>query len=140
MNIASPIARVALGLIFTFFGLSSFFMTSVPTLPGIAGTLNTALFQSHWNLAVALAQLVAGILLLVNRYVTVALIILGAFLYNSLAFHILALPSFLPMPLLVIVLWVVAAWPYRSDFARLFKAKPGNYARKKTSDAIYENG
>ena len=116
-------ARILLGLLFTFAGLSGPFMGSPPPLPGLAGTLNMAFYHSHWNLVIGLAQAVAGILLLVNRYVTLALIILGAFLYNSLAFHALTMPSTLPIPLVVLAVWIVACWPYRKDFGALFTAK-----------------
>ena len=124
MPIVSAIARIVLGLLFTFAGFSAPFMGSPPPLPGIAGTLTMALYQSHWSYAIAFAQAVAGLLLLLNRYVTVALIVLGAFLYNSIAFHALAFPSTLPLPLLVVALWIAACWPYRSQFAELFNAKP----------------
>ena len=120
MKIASLVARILIGLVFTFFGIFTFFMGPPPPLPGVAGDLNAAFYHSHWNLVVAFAQLVAGVLLLINRYVPVALIILAGFLYNSLAFHSLALPAVLPLPITVLVLWFLVAWPYRSAFATLF--------------------
>lgn len=123
MKIASLIARILLGLLFVFAGVFTFFLKSPMPVPGIAGEVNLALFQSHWILAVALAQAVAGILLLVNRYVPVALIILAAFLYNSFAFHVLTSPQGLPMFGIAFVLWFTAAWPYRAAFAMLFNAK-----------------
>ena len=49
-------------------------------------------YQSHWVLFIGFAQLVAGLLLLTNRFVPVALIIMAAFLYNSYAFHITVMP------------------------------------------------
>ena len=123
MSIVSIVARILLGLLFTFAGLSAPFMGPPPPLPGLAGSLTTALYLSHWSVAVAFAQAVAGILLLANRYVTVALIVLGAFLYNSIAFHALAFPSTLPLPLAVVGLWVLACLPYRSHFAQLFNVR-----------------
>ena len=123
MAIASVIARVLLGLLFTFAGLSTPFQGPPPPLPGLAGSLSVAFYQSHWNLAIALAQAVAGVLLLLNRYVPFALLILGAFLYNSIVFHSLTMPSTLPIPLVVVLLWFIACWPYRSQFAQLFTAK-----------------
>jgi hypothetical protein len=67
--------------------------------------------------------LIAGILLLLNRYVTVALIIIAAFLYNSFAYHVLAFPAALPLALVAFVLWFLSAWPYRSEFATLFNTR-----------------
>lgn len=124
MSNVSLIARILLGLLFTFAGLSPIFMGNPPPMPGLVGQLNTALYASHWMYAISLAQLVAGILLLANRYVPVALIILGAFMYNSIAFHSLLMPSTLPIPIAVVITWVVACLPYRAHFAALFTAKP----------------
>jgi putative oxidoreductase len=124
MSVVSVIARVLLGLIFTFAGISPLFISNPAPMPGLAGTLNTAFFQSHWIYAISLAQVVAGVLLLANRYVPVALVILAAFLYNSLAFHGLTMPEMLPLPIAVVALWVLAALPYRTHFASLFTAKP----------------
>lgn len=120
MKIVSLIARILLGLDFAFFGVFTFFQKAYFPMPGVAGELNAALFHSHWNLSVAIAQVVAGVLLLVNRYVTVALIILAAFLYNSFTYHILAFPAGLPLAAIAFVLWFLVAWPYRSAFATLF--------------------
>lgn len=120
MKIVSLVARILLGLDFAFFGVFTFFQKAPMPMPGVAGELNVALFDSHWNLVVAFAQVVAGILLLLNRYVTVALIIIAAFLYNSFAYHILAFPAALPFALLAFIFWFLAAWPYRSAFATLF--------------------
>ncbi|HET9029203.1 MAG TPA: hypothetical protein VFN49_03430 [Candidatus Aquilonibacter sp.] len=122
MRIASLVARILLGALFTFAGVSAFFMGPPPPMPGLVGAVTHDFYVSHWNLAVAFAQLAAGILLLLNRYVTLALIIIGAFLYNSLAFHALLMPSTLPIPLIVTLIWVAACWPRRNTFARLFAA------------------
>jgi putative oxidoreductase len=120
MRTMSVIARILLGLIFTVAGLAPVFVGSPPPMPGLAGVLNTALYQSHWMYAISLAQLIAGVLLLLNRYVPVGLLILAAFLYNSLAFHALLMPATLPVPMLVAVLWLIACLPYRKQFGALF--------------------
>ena len=123
MSVVSLIARILLGVIFTLAGISPLFIGTPPPMPGVAGELNAAFFASHWIYAISLAQFVAGVLLLVNRYVPVALLILAAFLYNSLAFHGLTSPVMLPLPIVVVALWVLAALPYREAFATLFIAK-----------------
>lgn len=118
MNIAAAIARILLGLLFTFAGIMAFLVTSPPPQPGLAGTFNDVFIHSHWALFVGAAQLVIGVLLLVNRFVTIALIMLAAFLYNSFAFHITMAQSALPAPVIVLVLWVLVAAKYRSHFAQ----------------------
>ncbi len=137
MFIVSQIARILLALIFIFFGLSPLFMGPPPPLPGLAGTLTISLYQSHWTYTIAFAQLVAGVLLLVNRYAAVALIILAAFLYNSFSYHALTMPEMLPLPLVVLILWFLACWPYRVQFAALFTTKPLR-AEKAAADVAYD--
>lgn len=123
MNIVATIARILLGLLFVFAGGMAFFITNPPPQPGMAGTFNIVFIHSHWALFVAAAQLVLGALLLLNRYVPIALIILAAFLYNSFAFHITMAQSTLPAPIIVLVLWFIVALKYRPLFAQLAAAR-----------------
>ena len=123
MNIATTVARIVLGLIFLAAGASDFFITP-PPLPGLAGAFNDVFFKSHFVLFVGVAQMTIGVLLLANRYVPVALIILAAFLYNSFAFHITMMPSGLFGPVIVTGLWLVVALKYRALFAPLFVPVP----------------
>lgn len=122
MNIAVTVSRILLGLVFTFFGAMAFFVTSAPPLPGMAGTFNTVFIHSHWALFVGGAQLVLGVLLLVNRFVPIALIMLAAFLYNSFAFHLTMFQSGLPGPILVLALWLIIALKHRAAFTQLVRA------------------
>ena len=50
--------------------------------PGPARDFVMALFQSHYAVVIFAVQLIAGILLLVNRYVPLALTFLGAVIVN----------------------------------------------------------
>jgi putative oxidoreductase len=124
MNVVTTIARVLLGLVFVLAGASAFAFTNPPHFPGLAGAFNDAFVRSHWSMFVGAAQLVLGLLLLVNRFVVVALIMLAAFLYNSLAFHITMMPSGLPMAIVVALLWFLVSWSYRQSFRPLFTAAP----------------
>lgn len=119
MNIAATIARILLGLLFTFAGVMQFVITNPPAQPGLAGTFNEVFVHSHYSLFIGAAQLVIGVLLLVNRYVPVALIMLAAFLYNSFAFHITMMPAGLPAPLIVLALAVIVSLKYRPLFSQL---------------------
>jgi len=84
MKIAALIARLLLGLIFVVFGLNGFlnFLSMGPMPTGVAGQFIGALFQSHYLHAVAAVQVVGGLLLLVNRFVPLALVLLGAVIAN----------------------------------------------------------
>lgn len=119
MNVVTVIARILLGLIFIAAGASAFVFTTPPPLPGLAGTFNTAFVQSHWSMFVGAAQFAAGALLVANRFITIALIILAAFLYNSLAFHLTMMPAGLPAASIVLVLWAFLSWRNRDRFAPL---------------------
>jgi putative oxidoreductase len=124
MKVAAAIARILLGLLFTTAGTFSFFIAHPAPIPGLAGEFIDVFYRSHWALFVAVAQVTLGVLLLVNQFVPVALIVLAAFLYNSFAFHITMAPSAAPVPVIVLALWFLVAWPYRRLFAPIFVAKP----------------
>lgn len=125
MTIITTIARILLGLLFAFAGAMAFFISNPPPQPGLAGTFDEVFYHSHWALFVGAAQLALGIMLLANRFVPLALVMLAAFLYNSFAFHITMAPGALPAPVIVLVLWLLAAQPYR----RLFVAALSTSAR-----------
>jgi putative oxidoreductase len=124
MKIAGLIARILLGLMFAGLGAIPFFIHNPPPQSGLAGEFNSVFYQSHWVQFVAFAQVVAGLLLLANRYVPVALIIVAGFLYNSYAFHITMLPIVLAAPIVATILWLLVALDYRDIFAPVFRAKP----------------
>ncbi|MBV9647027.1 MAG: hypothetical protein JO043_06170 [Candidatus Eremiobacteraeota bacterium] len=133
MNVARIVARSLVGLLFVFAGGSDFFITTPPPLPGLAGTFNQVFFQSHWVLFLGVAQMAIGVLLLVNRYVPIALIMLAAFLYNSFAFHLTMAPSTLWAPIAVTAFGLIIAWPYRGIFALIFAATPPVTERPETA-------
>ncbi len=124
MNLAATFARILLGLLFVTAGSLPFFIAHPAPMPGLAGAFVDVSYRSHWVLFVSAAQITLGVLLLVDRFVPVALIMLAAFLYNSFAFHITMLPNTLPAPIAVLALWFVVAWQYRGLFAPIFRAKP----------------
>jgi putative oxidoreductase len=124
MKIVSIIARILLGLIFFIFGLNGFlnFMHG-PLPPGLAGTFLSTLVTSHFVWFVSAVQVIAGALLLVNRFVPLALALLAPVLYNILVFHITMQPSGLPPGLVAAILWLLLVWRLRAYFASLFVQK-----------------
>ena len=121
MKIVYIVARLLLALIFVVFGLNGF-LHFIPQPPpsGLAGQFLGALFVSHYLVVVFVLQLLSGLLLLINRYVPLALTLLGPVIFNILLFHSFMAPAGLPMAFIVTVLWLVTAWGVRSAFAGIF--------------------
>jgi putative oxidoreductase len=94
----------------------------MPPPAGVAGQFFGALFVSRFYLVIFLLQIVAAVLLLANRYVPLALTILGAVIVNILCFHILMAPAGLPLAVVVTVLWFVTASRVRSAFAGILQS------------------
>ncbi|MGC1871631.1 MAG: hypothetical protein WA700_11790 [Acidobacteriaceae bacterium] len=124
MKIVAIIARILLGLMFLVFGLNGFLnFMHAPLPPGLAGTFLTTLVASHFLYFVSSVQVIAGVLLLVNQFVPLALALLAPVLYNILAFHITMEPSGLPPGLIASILWLILVWRLRDYFAPLFVQK-----------------
>jgi hypothetical protein len=124
MKTAGTIAQYLLGLVFLVFGLNGFLhFIPMATPPGLAGQFFGVLFLSHYLVFVFLLQVIPAALLLLNRFVPLALTLLGPVVVNILLFHSLMEPSGLPLALLVTILWAVTAWSVRGAFAGLFVVK-----------------
>src|SRR5580693_5328666 len=108
MRTVSTIARYLAGVIFLVFGLNGFLhFIPLPLPDGVAGQFMGALFASHYLSVIFGVQVIAAVLLLANRYVPLALTVLGPVIVNILCFHALMAPSGLPLALFVAVLWVL---------------------------------
>jgi putative oxidoreductase len=124
MRIASVIARYLAGLIFLVMGLNGFLhFIPFPPPAGVAGQFVGALYVSHYLWVIFAFQVVAGVLLLVNRYVPLAVAVLAPVLVNILTFHALMAPSGLPMALFVALLWAVIFIDVRPAFSGLFQSR-----------------
>jgi uncharacterized membrane protein YphA (DoxX/SURF4 family) len=122
MKIAVLIARILLGLTFVFFGLNAFFnFLHAPMPTGLAGQFMGALFVSHFYVVPFGFQVIGGLLLLIGRYVSLALVILAPILVNILTFHLTLLPGILP-GLVCTVLWFVVFAGHRSSFTGILSA------------------
>ena len=91
MKIATIIVRILLGLMFAFFG-SNFFFHFIPTPPpppGLLGDYIKVFVASGYADVIGAMQLLCGLLLMIGRFVPLALTILGGIVFNILVFHIL---------------------------------------------------
>lgn len=124
MKILTNVSRFLLGFIFFVFGLNGFLhFIPMPPPSGVAGQFIGALFVSKYLLVVSGLQVISGGLLLINRYVPIALTILGPIIVNILLFHSLMNPAGIGLAVLVTILWGVVFASVRSAFARIFEAR-----------------
>jgi putative oxidoreductase len=124
MKTISAIARYLAGVIFLVFGLNGFLhFIPLPPPGGIAGQFMGALYASHYLIVIFAFQVIAAVLLLVNRYVPLAVAMLAPVLVNILCFHALMAPSGLPLAIVVAILWVLIFVDVRPAFAGLFQSR-----------------
>src|SRR5580700_10635442 len=118
MKIASLIPRLLMGLIFFVFGLNGF-LNFIPAPPptGLAGQFAGILFTSHLYIVIFVVQTIGGLLLLVNRFVPLALILLGPVIVNIFFVHLFIAPSGRPLAIVVVALWVIVAMRNKQHLA-----------------------
>jgi len=119
MKIVILIARLLLGLVFVVFGLNGFlnFLEMGPLPTGLAGQFIGALFLSHYFWVVAGLQVVGGVLLLMNRFVPLALVLLGPVIVNILLYHLFLNRAGFAPAILVTILWFIIFYVYRQHFS-----------------------
>jgi putative oxidoreductase len=124
MKIAATVARYLLALIFLAFGLNGFLhFIPMPPPTGLALQFFIAVSASHFMAVVFAVQVIGGALLLINRFVPLALSLLSAVIFNIVVFHITMEPSGLPLALFVTALWLLVAASVRSAFSGIFQQR-----------------
>src|SRR5437773_11657037 len=123
MKILTAIARVLLGLAFVMFGSNAFlhFLPMPPIPQTLAGVYTRVFFASGYVYVIGALQVISGLLLLIGRFVPLALTILGAIIVNILIFHALMAPEGFPPALVFTALELFLVWRYREAFVPLFK-------------------
>jgi putative oxidoreductase len=130
MRTASHIARLLLGIIFLAFGLNGFLhFIPMPPPTGVAAQFFGAIFASGFWMVIFVLQIIPAVLLLINRYVPLALTLLGPVIVNIVFFHVFMVPAGLPLALLVTTLWIVVYVGVRSAFAGLFQQQAQEQAQ-----------
>jgi hypothetical protein len=125
MKILTLVARLLLGAMFVFFGANVVhpFLPMPPPPPGLAGQFFSALAESHFMLVVGTLMVISGLLFLANRFVPLALVLLGPILVNILLFHALILHTGFQPGVLATILWFIVFYYHRAAFAGIFVAK-----------------
>ena len=140
MKKAILVVRVLLGLVFVFFGLNNILQfMHVPLPPGDAGVFLVILVTHKYMTFVALLQIIAGLLLLVGRYVPLALTLLAPIIVNILLFHLTiahegVLPGLVTAILELFLLWHTAfhfagSWTRLLRFPEVAASKAGELGR-----------
>jgi putative oxidoreductase len=125
MKIAALVSRYLLGLVFLVFGLNIYlqFIPAPPLPPGPFAQFSSALMVTHYMLAVGVFQVVPAILLLINRYIPLALALLAPVIFNIDLTHITMAPSGLPIAAVITLLWILLFLQHRAAFAPLFESR-----------------
>ena len=119
-------ARVFLGLIFTVFGLNGFFtFLPIPEPEGEAGAVLTAFGETGYLMPlVFLTEAVCGVLLLANRFVALALVLIAPVIVNIVLFHLFVDRAGLGIALVVVALDVFLAYSHKESFRPILSVKP----------------
>lgn len=113
-------ARIFLGSIFLIFGLNGFY-TFIP-VPDFHPFMEI-LVSSGYIYLVKAVEVTAGVLLLSNRYVPLALVMLVPDVVNIAAYHTLLDPRNWFIVPLILTLLSILCYTYRSYFISLFAYK-----------------
>ncbi len=119
--------RIVMGLMFFVFGLNGF-LHFIPqpkdAMPegavAFAGALMNTGYMFH---LVAGTQFIVGVLLLLNRFVPLALALLAPIIVGIVTFHLFLAPKGTGMAIFVLVMELYLAWAYRSAFRPMLKMR-----------------
>lgn len=113
-------ARILMGLIFFVFGLNGFLhfipQPKTPMPEGAVAFAGALMKTGYMFPLIAGTQTLVGLLLLLNRWVTLALALIAPVVVNIVAFHVFLSPSGIGLALLVLALELYLAWAYRKHF------------------------
>lgn len=120
-------ARVLLGLCFFVFGLDGFLhFVPQPAEPPSQGAmeLGVAMMKSGYLFQLVKGtEVLCGALLLANRFVPLALVILAPVVVNIVAFNVFLAPMGIPMVAVILAIHVYLAWTHRDAYRPLLVAR-----------------
>jgi hypothetical protein len=119
------VARYALGVPLLVFGANGFLhFLPMPPMTGAPASFMGALAATGYMFPLIKAvEVLAGALLLGNRWVPLALALSAPILVNILAFHAFLAPAGTALPALLVAAEVYLAWAYRDAFAPMLRAR-----------------
>lgn len=119
-----------MGLLFLVTGLNGFlrFLPEPATIPEGAAAFAGALMNTGYMFPLIMGtQLIVGVLLLVNRFVPLALVLIAPVIVNIIAFHVFLEPAGIGPGAVVLLLEMYLVWTYRNCYCGMFawRATPG---------------
>ena len=127
------IARVLLGLMFFTFGLNGVLMFVFGThgfipqpkeaMPENVMAVAGGLMKGGYMTVSAVTQLLAGLMLLCNRFVPLGLALLAPIVVGIITFHLAVLPATIGPGIVVLALELYLAWAYRNAFRPMLAAR-----------------
>jgi uncharacterized membrane protein YphA (DoxX/SURF4 family) len=125
--------RIVMGLLFFVFGLNGFFeFIPRPTGPMPEGAMafGAAMMKTGYLFQLIKGtEVVAGALLLANRFVPLALTILAPVVVNIVAFHLFLERDGLGMAIFIVALEIALAWAYRDAFRPMLAMRHGTASK-----------
>ena len=128
MKIASLVVRILLGAVFVFAGSNHLFnfFGPQPLPPGAAGQFIAGMLGIGYLNFIGTMEVIGGLLLIVNQFVPLGLTILGPLVVNILVINVLMAPKALPASVVMVIFWLIGAWPFRQVFFPILQRKPAN--------------
>ena len=126
------VARILMGLLFFVSGVVGLLHLTPPppaNLPPAAVAFDAGMMQVGYMMPLIFGtQAIVGALLLLNRFVPLALALFAPFLVNCLAFHAFVVPSGLGIAVFALMLELYLAWSYRNAFRPMLRMRvaPGD--------------
>ena len=116
--------RIVLGAIFLVFGLNKLLpLFAVPPPEGTAAEFMGGLAATGYFFPMLAAiEITAGLLLLLGRFVPLALTLLAPVTVHILAFHLFLAPGGLPLAIVLVALNASLAWLYRDAFRGVLRS------------------
>lgn len=123
MKIAMIIVRTLLGLLFLFASLAYFFnLVTPPPMEGPIKTFNEGLAASgYFFTLLKVTELVCAVLLLIGRFVPLALVILAPIVINIFFVHLFLDRSGMVVAIFVVLATIFLAYYYRDRYADILK-------------------
>jgi uncharacterized membrane protein YphA (DoxX/SURF4 family) len=123
----TTVARFLLGTVFFVLGLNGFlnFIPQPPpaTIPAGAAAFGAAMLHTGYLFQLLKGtEVIAGIALLANRWVPLALAMLAPIVINIFAFHAFLAPGEIGVAVVVLALELYLAWAYRAAFKPMLNA------------------